>query len=287
MIRAACASAGLTSWALPNAFAALAIDVLALPGPGYNVSNAGKSADVFAFNTTVTFGVFATVSGTNSFQQVGDFDSEADADDTRNDEAVLLVAGSFSSVGSLLGNFNAAAGALSYNSRTLPFRSSGSQNGAAQDFDSDGDLDIGQPSPANETDLSALWIARTSDPAYATVFDGVTPGWSTASGASANNADDLIIDPTTSRLRIGRLQLNVFAGYGSSDVNFIPRPTGSASQALWFEDGVATGKIPSLNTFIIGAPVVVSIPEPAALTGVAAALGALGAMGRKARPRQS
>ena len=47
--------------------------------------------------------IFARISGTNSVQEIGDFDGMADAPDTRNDDSLKLVCGSFLSVGVLHG----------------------------------------------------------------------------------------------------------------------------------------------------------------------------------------
>src|SRR4051812_2341708 len=157
MIAAACAAVAI---APAGAKAGLVVELRALPGPGYTVSNGGQHADVSALNTTVTIGVFAKMSGTNTVQVIDDFNADADPSDTRNDEALALVAGSFSSMGPLLGDLNPSSGAVSYNTRTVPFTGPGSTNGVARDFDSDGDLDIGEPGTSNTN----LWIARANEP---------------------------------------------------------------------------------------------------------------------------
>jgi hypothetical protein len=54
-------------------------------------------------------------------------------------------------------------------------------------------------------------------------------------------------------------------------INFVPRATTDAGSALWFEDGIATGKTPGNGAYTIGLPVT-NIPEPA----TAAAAGTLG-----------
>jgi MYXO-CTERM domain-containing protein len=54
-------------------------------------------------------------------------------------------------------------------------------------------------------------------------------------------------------------------------INFVPRPTTDAGSALWFEDGIPTGKTPGTGASSIGAPVIMTPAEPAAvgLLGVA------------------
>src|SRR4029079_1028030 len=116
------------------AHAGLMVDVLAVPGGPYTVSPDRKSVQA-PLGTTVTLGVYARVSGTNAVQLTGDFDGEADAPDTRNDDTLDIISGSFRSVGPLLANLNPTPGPLSYNSRVAPFTGNGTQNGSASDFD--------------------------------------------------------------------------------------------------------------------------------------------------------
>jgi hypothetical protein len=53
--------------------------------------------------------------------------------------------------------------------------------------------------------------------------------------------------------------------------------------ALWWEDGVATGKSPSADTYTAGAPLVVANPEPTA--GALSGIVALGLLARRRNRR--
>ena len=274
MIASACGAAvaaALTAFHTQKAGAGLMVNVLALPGSGYTVDPGGKSVTA-PFGTTVTLGVYARVSGTNATQQIGDFDGEADTADTHNDDTLDIISGSFRSVGPLLANLNPAPGPLTYNSRVVPFTANGSQNGIASDFDSDGDLDIGTMTGPDATNV---WYLRSGAMTSAALIDGTTNGWFnenllpgggiTGFGA---NSEDSILDPTTSVLRVGTLRAIVAGGSGSTALNYYPRPPGATDfSALWWEDGIATGKQPSTGAFTIGAPVTITgVPEPTAVT---------------------
>jgi hypothetical protein len=251
------------------------IDVRAMPGIGYVVTNGGKSFfPTSSASVTVTFGVFGRVSGANSVQHFGDWDGENDGNDKHNDDSIDIVCGNFKSVGTLLGNLsaNGAGQDIGYNPKTVPFTNMGSQNGIANDFDSDGDLDIG----TDGTDLTKMWVVRAGIQAYATEFDGDPSkrGWSKDdSGLSGLNASDVIIDPTTSELQLGSLRFvtsgaEALAGK-TALINYVPRLTENAGQypALWFEDNNPVVQTPDTAPFSLGAPVM-AVPEP----GSAAAL---------------
>jgi hypothetical protein len=124
-----------------------------------------------------------------------------------------------------------------------------------------------------------MFVTRSSAPTYAVLQNGTTKGW-LSGGIAGSNTDDRIIDPTTSELRIGTIRFIVTNASGTTAINFFPRPTTDAGSALWFEDGVATGKTPGTGAYTIGAPVIV--PEPASAVG---ALGIAG-LGLLARRRQ-
>jgi len=269
LLAAAVASVGLAGWASHEANAGLVIDVRAT-GATAGTTFTAKSVQLGAGLVTVTMGVFARLSGTNATQQVGEFGGGL-ADDTRNDDTLQTVVGSFNSVGTLLGNMtgNAAGVGISYNSRTSPFNAGGSTNGVGLDWDSDGDLDIGQAS----TDPTNLWSVRASAPSAATLFNGTTAptkGWSNGPDGSAQSgaqANDTIIDPTTQELMIGTIRFIVNgAGNGANaNVNYVQR-TNVDLAALWFEDGIATSKSPTSSPFSTGTPVgITNIPEPATL----------------------
>jgi hypothetical protein len=286
-IAATMGAAGLTQ----QADASLLIDVRAsgaVTGGG-TITTGGKTVTLAAgVPVTVTMGVFARVSGANSVQQVGDFGGGG-SDDVRNDDFVQTVVGSFNSVGGLLGNLTTgAAGAqVAPNPRTIPFGDNGSTNGIASDWDSDGDLDIGLAPPG--TNPATMFAARTGSAATATIAGPTasnnapgTKGWSTISGISGNNANDTIINATTSEIQIGSLRF-VTSGLGgpATNVNFIPRPTGDAGQAIWFEDGSPAASTPANGVFLLGTPVNVVVPEPSTL-----ALATLAGLGLLARRRK-
>jgi hypothetical protein len=283
---AAAAAAALTGFAAQRACAGLMVNVLALPGSGYSVDPSGKSVTA-PFGTTVTLGVYARVSGTNATQQIGDFDGEADAADTHNDDTLDIISGSFRSVGALLADLNPAPGPLTYNSRVAPFTANGSQNGIASDFDSDGDLDIGTITDPSATNV---WYLRSGAMTSAIRLDGTTNGWVSENllpgggiiGFGANS-EDTILDPTDAVLRVGTLRAIVTGGSGSTALNYYPRPAGATDfSALWWEDGIATGKMPSTGAFTIGAPVIITgVPEPTAIAVLGIA--SLGLLARRKR----
>ena len=261
ILAAAAASVGLAGFATQKANASLLIDVRAIGISGGGSLNTGKSVTAVT-GTTVTMGVYARIAGTNAVQNIGDLDGNGDANDTTNDDSLNIVTGSFSSSGPLLGNLsaNAAGQGVSYNTRVPPFNGSGSVNGIGSDFDTDGDLDIG----AIGTDPTNMFVARAPATTFAALQNGNAKTY-LSGGVFTANSDETIIDPTTSELRIGTLRFVVTGAGGTANVNFVPRPTTDAGSALWFEDGVATGKTPGAGSYLLGAPVNVAIPEPATL----------------------
>jgi len=258
ILAAAAASVGLLSWASP-AKSSLLIDLrVTNTGTSSTRSNVNHNITVPSVGFTVTMGVYAKLTGLTNNQISGDFDLEGDNNDLRNDEGLQILNGSFQSVGGLLGNMNTAAGAVGYNAQLAPYNDTGSQNGLATDWDSDGDLDIG----TNGTDPTNMWIARTGSPGYSTLFDTDTDtdnfpqsgiigkGWSkinnlgVSKGAGANT-EDTIIDANTSEQRIGTIKFIVTnLGNGAATLNYVRRPVDDPGAFLWFEDGSPTGKYP-------------------------------------------
>ena len=275
---AAAATLGLNA----AAHAGLLIDVVAQPGPDYTVQAHGKNVHA-GRGVTVTLAVYAQITGTNTTQLIGNFGGDPAINDTKNDDVLQIISGSFaSSAGGLLGSFNAAPGPLTYNSRVAPFTANGSQNGTAADFDSDGDLDLG----ALGADVTNMWVVRTDSPTAALVIDGTSNGWSKNSGAWGQQADNAVVDAGTSRLRVGTLYWTVTdSNKGSTLLNYIPRPDPGPGAALWWEDGVITGHTPGTDPVGIGAPVTVTVnPEPA--SGVMLGLVGIGLVARRKRPME-
>jgi hypothetical protein len=244
------------------------VNVLAVPGSGYTVDPSGKSVTA-PFGATVTLGVYAIVSGTNATQFVDDLDGDADAPDTRNDDGLDIIAGSFQSIGGLLVNLNTSPGQLTYNSRATPFNGGGSSNGTARDWDSDGDLDIGGPG----FDSPDLWFIRSGAMTFAAKFDGTSNGWVNGDLApgggvtgSGLNSEDRIIDPTSAVLRVGTLRAIVSGGTGTTALNHVLRTVPGPGTALWWEDDIATGKTAGAGAVTVGTPVTIAgIPEPASV----------------------
>jgi len=276
VIAAAIASVGLAGWGASQADASLVMDVRATGATaGNTISADGKTVSYTSGTVTVTMGVFARLSGTNATQQIGEFGGLG-GDDTRNDDQMNLVTGSFNSVGGLLGTLGgtAVAGANpNYGTRTVPFTGGGSTNGIVQDWDSDGDLDIGNGAT---TDPTTLWVARAAGPSQSTIFNGstaVTKGWSQGPDGSAQagaNANDSVIDPTTQEIQVGSIRFittgQLGAGAATARVNLVQRPGTDGGVALWFEDGVATNKTPGTSPFTVNPTgVLVVAPEPASL----------------------
>jgi hypothetical protein len=257
----------------------MVIELVAQPGPGYSISGGGKNVTA-TLGAQIELAVYSNLTGSNNTQLIGQF-AGGGADDTKNDETLQIVTGSFaSSAGGLLGNFNATPGPLNYDPHVAPFEAGGSQNGTASDFDSDGDLDIG----ATGTDVTNMWVARTDSPTAAVRIDGTSNGWSKNSGASGFQDDDVVVNSATSRLRVGTLFFTVTGAGGTTLLNYIPRPSPEAGSGLWFEDGAVTGHTNGTDPIGTGVPVTIghtSIPEPGA-----AALGTFATIGLLARRRQ-
>ena len=219
---AAAASIGLVGFSASRADANLFVDVRPIGITGgvihdpkhVEVSTSGPGA-------TLTLGVFARITGANSVQTIGNYDNAGGNNDTRNDDSLGNVTGSFNSVGALKGDYdptnNGAGGALVPN-----FVSAGvSQIGVANDWDGDGDLDIG----AADVTLAKMWAAYAGNPTYATRFTG------NIFGADRGLSPPFGIDPlsdiinaSTSELHLGTLTWVVTGGSGQADLNFIPRP---------------------------------------------------------------
>jgi len=186
--------------------ASLTIDVRALQINGVAISGANLPKNITVINVgdTITFGVYADVTGTNpqKFQTIQSF------------------SGSFlSSGGTTRGNMNPAA------SRTIPFNANSSSVGLQQDLDGDGDLDIGSNVDSDAANFFAgraasLTGPHSTDGAGNTVF--VTAGTTPTPIAGGTE------------YRVGTLRLTMTALGTPTLVNFRTRLAGTA--ATWSED---------------------------------------------------
>jgi hypothetical protein len=270
LIAAAVASVALAGAAAQSANAGLMIDLRAVSSnvPGDTVTPKLVTAH---YGSVITFEIVARLTGTNATQLVGNFDNAAPATDTKNDEALQIVSGSFRSIGALLGDFDPSNQGM--DPHVQPFAAPGSQNGTQSDWDSDGDLDIGN----GGTDVTNMWAVRAGSRQFATVSkqSGAPQtrfGYSSDSppfqqdfgGPNGSPPATNVITPTTSEMLIGELAFTVLGTTGSTNLTYVPRPLNEAGAALWWEDGVATNVMPNPGVnYTAGAPIVVQIPEPA------------------------
>jgi hypothetical protein len=222
LLAAATAAVGLAGYGASQANASLILDVrtAASQGPGVTLSNDlgdGKHATVDMPGRVITMNIFARVSGT---------------DGLNNETLTLAGASVASSVGGLLGNLSHTTAA--------PFNGSGSSNGTIQDFDSDGDLDVGST--------------------------GTAAGGKIAYRSPSPTPVTSVIDANTAEVIVGNLLFTVTGAGGNAVVQVIPRGGVGTGVALWNEDGIATSKQPATGTFGANPPgVLVEIPEPASI----------------------
>jgi autotransporter-associated beta strand protein len=263
LLAAAAASVGMTALLTHDALAYVELDLQAtyikdsadhlnaipFADPKHITANIGDR---------VLMDVVVRIGGTNALQLHANFDGSAPSD-TANDDTFQALAGGFKSVGGLRGDFDNT----DHSGQVAPFSSSGSSNGILQDFDSDGDLDLG----ASGTDVEFMWAAHAGRAQAATISASSTRG--TRFGVSSALVPDFmedfggeltqiprarIIDSSNSQLLLGELEWVVTSGSGAGDVNFVPR-TNLDVTALWFEDGISTGKNPLNASFFLGLPV--------------------------------
>ena len=278
ILAAAAASVGLIGWAATQADASILIDVraTAVGGAGGSIGGQGKLVSGYSVGSTVTLDVFARITGANSIQTTGNYDGFGGINDTRNDDSLQIISGSFNSVGALRGNYDPTNGGGG-GAQVGNFAAGGSTNGVANDWDGDGDLDIG----AADANLTNMWSARSANPNFATKVTNAF-GPSAAAGLSPPFQPDLasqIINASTSELHLGTLTFVVTNPAGDAFLNFVPRPVPTnPGSALWFEDGVSTGKVPS-DGLTVGAPVHFFIPEPSTVSLLG--IGSLGLLARR------
>jgi hypothetical protein len=227
----AAAAAGLAGFgAAQQADASLIIDIRAttLNGAALPAGSTAKSVAAGP-GDVVGIEVHAVVSGANGV----------------NDETFQLISGSYFSQGGLLGN-------LGGQSLVSPFNGSGSQAGSQQDFDSDGDLDIGSiPNGARPQTNSFYLLPRA-------------PG----------QVDGTTVDANSEDMLLARMNFTVTGGNGGSNIDFVRRQfangTNDFATATWFEDGVQHSGTSPYSTSPLAVGGVVPEPTSAALAGIAA-----------------
>jgi hypothetical protein len=132
------------------------------------------------------------------------------------------------------------------------------------------------------TDPTNLFVIRANATTFAALQNGTIKSWDSA-GTFGPNTDDTIINANASELRFGTIRFIVGANPNSAvSINFVPRATTDAGSALWFEDGIVTGKTPGTGSYTVGAPVIAVIPEPGVLaTAAPVGIAALGLLARR------
>jgi MYXO-CTERM domain-containing protein len=236
----AAAAVGLAGvGAASQADAALVVDIraTALNGGPLTLRDSSSTAkDVkVAVGDVVTLQIWAQASGTNG----------------ANDEVIKTLQGSLVSTGILKGGL---AGGVSE-----PFTTPGYQNGASQDLDLDGDLDLGAQQNAG------------------VATDYIAPFQTVAQGGTATDAN-------TEEIQVYQATFTVTAGTGSDStlVRWLRRQSISGGNVItganWSEDGQI--KSATTSQYTAGAPVEIGIPEPSGL-----ALAGLAGLGFLARRR--
>ena len=138
---------------------------------------------------------------------------------------------------------SAASPAQALSCSTWAFDASSYQLGSVQDFDSDGDLDIGS---AGST-ITGKWFARSGAP--------------TSAGTP--------VDLNTGEVQVAVFNMTVMSSTGAASVNFIPRTNSTGGNlsvsAVWFQDNDGHSYTPTSGSYGPGAPVTSFVPEPAAL----------------------
>jgi hypothetical protein len=243
---ATAAAVGLAGFAASQASASLLIDIRATQVNGVPVADPKNV--VAAPGQTVTFAVFAQVSGTNA----------------ATDEGFQGVTGVFnSSNGGLLGDLishtagDAATG----------FSALGSQQGSQVDVDSDGDLDIGIGPNTPTTNSNTVFQARSGS-------------MNTNGTVLPSGAKEWEIGSLTFTIKPGAT--------GESLVNFALRknPTGSNNlqYGTWSEDSSTNppGNKTPTDGVVTSSGALVSVPEPTGL-----ALAGIAGLGLLARRRKN
>jgi hypothetical protein len=239
--RRALMALAMAAAATQHARAGLNVDLRVTAVTGGAILNSNKDVLLTAPGQTVTIDFFAVITGTNAL----------------SDEHIQIAHGSIRSIGPVLGDLSfgrtrddapgppdpESPGEIVPSVRADPFDALASNDGAFQDLDSDGDLDVG----SNATSPDDYFVARAGTPVGGTNFPGPPAG-------------DIRL--------LGSVRFTFLGGNGDTAINFVTRKSSSGenyfSAAIWGEDG--TGKNPTNGAYGVGSPVIVStaaIPEPA------------------------
>jgi len=249
LLTAAIAAAGLAGIGTSQSDASLIIDARAVTVNGVTTADP-KNVTGLHNGDVVGFDIYARIQGANT---------------VTSDDWIQSFNASFSSQGALKGNMalndggevangfpTALTGGPTGPSTTGEFdlfRQNGSQNGSVQDWDSDGDLDIGS---GNDQTIIGKFLARS-----ATLI---------RRAGSANNQARFTVAGGAIEIRAGHFDFTVTDANGSS--NILAKPRTESEGALWAED-TTTGN-PNLNattgTYAAGPATVLSgVPEPTSL----------------------
>lgn len=170
--------------------------------------------------------------------------------------------------GSLLSNTGGASGNFTAFLRNAAFDGSGSQTGALQDLDADGDLDIGSNATKNTSDLNALLSGSNLIFLRSDAGTAVTAG-----GVGVVDGQSFLLGTTT-------WTPSGTSGVASLNWRVPTFSSGLQREALWQEDDLARND--TNGSFSAGLPVNLSVvPEPS--TVMLIGLGAVGLLVRRRR----
>jgi len=248
--------------------AGLLVDVRAVRLNGVNLSAAQAKSVSVALGDTVSFRVFADVTGSNAAKA----------------QALQSLSGSFLSTGALKGNMILAAGG-----QQKPFNSSGSSVGQLTDLDGDGDLDIGSNTPSDPAGFWAIRSAnltgpRSTDDAGGTVF-GSFPPTAIAGGTEYTLVDNLrfIVTNATSQTLVNfRNRVSNTGGLWVENATETSTDNLDGTTAYGYSGGTTftdTSNVPSGPGVLLTSGG--SVPEPTSL-----GLAALAGLGMLARRRK-